>query len=529
MSARVGAAAIAVGVAVVAAHAALVPTWMRATARPAFTVAWRHGLVGDAVADGALAPGVDAAMTRDGTGPGLVITRWTARYRGGVERSVSAPMLVGPFQDPAAAPCGGRLAVGQRLLDGGDGTVATIVRSEVTAALSTVEVFGLGKFRKVDRLTLAWVGLYDVPFEAGMFPAAVRAAPTTGNGYLRGEATVSFDRLQFVVVLGALPRIKDGQLGFEIGVRAHVDVGNRTLAWVVDRLGVDRLATRFARGQLDTALLSALGPPPPLPLSGDRTLTLELCPDRPVEVVAHRYAALPLRWRLTAPVAATDGAPTIRPPLRGPVVLPPPRPDAAITIDLDLDAVNGLLYELWRSRFLDDELARLDLAGRFNHHPIVETYLTLRLSPLRLALPPVVAPAPPSSLRLGLVAAVAIADGATITPATALGQVELGFAPGDRIATDVALRGLDVTCTPTPGVLAPCYGDVVTAIRDGSTDSHAALGAALSTVLTELFVGRRLAADAAPAELAIDAARAHTIVDATAVRLELDAHITPTP
>ena len=526
MSARVGAAAIAVGVAVVAAHAALVPTWLRATARPAFTVAWRHPLVGDAVADGALASGVDATMTRDGAGPGLVVTRWTARYRGGVERSVSAPMLVGPFQDPAAAPCGGRLAVGQRLLDGGDGTVATIVRSELTAALSSVEVFGLGKFRKVDRVALRWVGLHDRPFEAGMFPAAARAAPTA-NGYLRGEATVSFDRLQFVVVLGALPRITDGQLGFTIGLRAHVDVDNRALAWLVDRLGVDRLATRFARGQLDTALLSALGPPPPLQLPGGRTLALELCPDRPIEVVADRYAALPLRWRLTAPVATSDGAPTIRPPLRGPVALPPPRPDAAITIDLDLDAVNGLLYELWRSGFLDSELARLDLASRFNQHPIVATYLTLRLSPLLLALPPVVAPAPPASLRLGLVAAVAIADGATVTPATALGQVELGFAPGDRIATEVALRGLDVTCAPTPGVLTPCYGDVVAAIRDGSTDSHAALGAALSTVLTELFVGRRLAADAAPAELAIDAARAQTIVSATAVRLELDAHLAP--
>ncbi len=196
-------------------------------------------------------------------------------------------------------------------------------------------------------------------------------------------------------------------------------------------------------------------------------------------------------------------------------------------VDIDFYPVNGLLYELWRSGFLDSELARLDLASRFNQHPIVQTYLTLRLSPLLLALPPVVAPAPPASLRLGLVAAVAIADGATVTPATALGQVELGFAPGDRIATEVALRGLDVTCAPTPGVLTPCYGDVVAAIRDGSTDSHAALGAALSTVLTELFVGRRLAADAAPAELAIDAARAQTIVSATAVRLELDAHLAP--
>ena len=338
-----------------------------------------------------------------------------------------------------------------------------------------------------------------------------------------------FERVAIVVVLGAAPRTDRGQLGFAIGLRAHVDVGNRALAWLVDRLGIDRLATRFARGQLDTALLAALGPPPPLPLPGGGQLAIEVCGDRPVEVVAGRYAALPLRWHLTPPIAAVAPARPILPPRRGPVAFPPPAADAPITIDLDLDGINGALYELWRAGFLDRQLDALDLAGRFNQHPVVATYLTLRLSPLRLALPPTVAPAPPDRLRLDVVAAVAIGDRAQVTPATAIGRAGLAFVGDDRIATAVELTGLDVTCAPRADRLEPCFGDIVATIRSSTTDTHAALGAALSDVLTALFVGRQVAADAAPAVLTIDRARARTIADATAVRLELDAHLAAAP
>ena len=526
MSGRVGAVAIGAGVAVVALHVALVPTWLARTARPALAIDHPPPLVAAALPP-APAPGPGVEVSRDGDAPGLVITRHTVRYRGGITRAVAAPTLVGPFQDPAAPPCTGRLAVGQRLLDGGDGTVAAIVRAELATQLRGLEAFAVGKFQRLGPVHLAWTGLYDVPFESSMFPTTALRAPRPA-GYLRAEATVVFDRAQFVVVLGALPRTDGGQLGFTIGLRAHVDVDNRALAWLVDRLGVDRLATRFARGQLDTALLSALGPPPPLPLPDGGELRLEVCPDRPVEVVARRYAALPLRWRLTAPPAATTGPP-ILPPRRGPVEFPPPAADAPLTIDLDLDGVNGVLYELWRTGFLDRALARLDLPGRFNRDPTVATYLTLRLSPLALALPPVVAPAPPDHLRVDVVAAVAIGDGARITPATAVGQARLALAPGDRIATRVDATGLDVTCAPRPDRLEPCYADIVAAIRDGTTDTHAALGDALAEVLTALFVGRQVAADAAPAVLTVDGAAARTIAEARAVRLELAAHLTHAP
>lgn len=524
MTARVGGLAALIGVALVAGHAALVPSWVAATSRPALFVDDAPPLVAEVAP--IPRPAAGAEVHQDGAGPGLVVTRWQARYRGGVTRTIAAPTLVGPFQDVATPPCAGRLAVGQRLLDDGDGTIAPIVRRELTAALADLDVVGLGRFRRLETLALRWVGLRDHPFDRAMFPAAALRAPQPG-GYLRAKATVVFERAKLVVILGAVPRTDGGTLGFTIGLAVHVDVDNRALQWIADRIGVDRLATKFARGQLDTALLAALAPPPPLPLPGGGELIIEPCPDRPVEVVADRYAALALRWRLTAPVATEDGV-AIRPPRRGPVALPPPRPEAAITFDLDLDGLNGLLYQLWRTGYLDRELDRLDLAGRFNRHPVVASFLTLRLSPVRLALPPVVAPAPPDRLRLDLVTALAIADGAGApTEALALAGVALGLTGTAGITTEVALAGLELTCRPAPGRLAPCYGDVVDTVRAESGEAPAALGAALSTALTELFVGQRLVTDQAPAELAIVGARAATVAAGAGVRLELDARIAP--
>lgn len=523
MSARVGAIAIAAGVAVVALHAALVPVLVDATARPALEVTWDGGLVADAPSDGEVAAGVHAERTRDGAAPGLVVTRYTTRYRGGVTRSVAAAQLVGPFQDPAAPPCSGRLVVGQRLLDdgaAGPGTVAAIVRRELERELAGTEAFAIGKFQRVGALGLRWVGLFDVPFESGMFPAAALRAPTP-TGYLRGEAVLQYERVRAKVVFGLVPRTDGGRLGFTVGLQVRLAVDSRALSWLADRVGADRLATRFAEGQLDTALLAALGPPPPLPLGEGRTLTVEICPDRPVEIAADRHAALPVRWKLTAPAGE------IRPPARGPIAWPAPSPSTTLALDLDLDGVNGLLYELWRTGFLDAQLDRLDLAGRFNRDPTVASFLTLRLSPLRLALPPVVAPAPPDRLRLGLVAAVDVADRDRITAATALGAIELGFRPGDAIAPEVAVAGLELTCHPRPHTLVPCYGDLVAAVRDATGDTHAALGAALGEVLTGLFVGRTLGAEQVPATLALDRARASTIAGGQGVRVELDARLTP--
>ena len=527
---RAGLIATVAGVALAAAHVALVPALIAATARPPLEVRRTGGLVaepGAATAVGEVIGGAPAVVGHDGDGPGLVWTRWIVRYRGGVERAVGAVQLVGPLQDVSAPPCSGRLIVGQRLLDdgaAGPGTVAAVIARELTAALDGTENFATGRFVRVDGVRVRWAELGDQPFDLAMFPATALRAPRP-TGYLRTEATLAFERVRVPVTLGAIVRLDGGRPAVTVGVRARLDFDSRVLRWISEHVGGDRLATRMASGQLDTTLLAALGPPPPVHLPGGGELVFEPCPDRPVEVRADAYAAVPLRWRLGGPV----GAEAIRPPARGPVAFAPPPADARVVLDLDLDALNGLVYELWRAGWLDRQLDQLAIHDRFNRDATVATYLTLRLSPVRLPLPPTLAPGTDGRLRLALALALNLADGPTVTAATAWGALDVGLgatAAGDRLAADVGVTNLELTCEPSPGRLVPCYGDIVAAVRAAAPDAHAGMGAALADALDQLFVDRRLTTDGAPAALAITGVRAHTDA-AGAVRLELDAHVAP--
>src|SRR5205085_1877873 len=141
------------------------------------------------------------------------------------------------------------------------------------------------------------------------FPEAAFRAPRP-VGFFRATAVVVFDRVRVPVVIGAVPRVdprpggtgQGGSLGFTVGVRAKLDFGNQTLDWLNNRVGGDKLVSRAVSAQLDTALLAALGAPPPLELPGGRTLVVELCADQPVTVADDAWAAVPLRWKLGGPV-----------------------------------------------------------------------------------------------------------------------------------------------------------------------------------------------------------------------------------
>lgn len=548
------------GLALAAAHAVALPFLLDATARAPLELAWPGPLAAEQATPGTPSIG-DAVASHDGGAPGLVWTRWTVRYRGGIERSVGAAQLVGPFQDPAAPPCSGRLVVGQRLLDDparaagtapAPGTVAAVIAAELDRSLRDVEVPGAGAYRRAEDVRVAWSAFASHPRDVALFPAAALRAPTPA-GMLRVEAILVYDRVRMPVTLGALPRIDPagaspgptppalasssggGKLSFTIGVRARLDFENRVLDWVNSRVGGDRLVSRLAAGQLDTALLAALGAPPPLTLPGGPTLTVELCPDRAVEIGERAWAAVPLRWKLSPAVAVTDGGAAIRPPLRGGFAFPPPG-DAALTLDLDLDGLNGLLFELWRSGWLDARLDELDAPRRFNEHPTVATYLTLRLSPLRLPLPPVLRPTAGDGIALDAAARVDIADGALTTPAVAWASLAVGFrgpaaAGAGGIVADVGVTRLELSCEPAPGRYRPCYGDVVGAIRDAAPSAHAALAGTLSSALDRVFVDQRLTAPGAPAALALTGARARTLAsgDARGVRIELDASVKSGP
>ena len=52
-----------------------------------------------------------------------------------------------------------------------------------------------------------------------------------------------------------VPELTNGELKFRIESRAELAFGNSLLQWLSDKLGGDKLATLFARGQIDDALV----------------------------------------------------------------------------------------------------------------------------------------------------------------------------------------------------------------------------------------------------------------------------------
>lgn len=455
------------------------------------------------------------AIDDSAPGPGLHRRRWTVRYRGGAVRSVGAVQLVGPFQDPAAARCVGRAVVGQRLLDdghAGPGTIAAAIEAQLAAELRGEAVFPAGEFQRIEHLALRWATLDHHPDDRAF-------AGEAAGGYVRASATIVFGRVSAPVVVALIPVTSASELRFRIAVRAELAFGNRVVQWLSDKLGGDALATRLARRQIDDALVTALTPPPPFTLSGGQTLRFTYC-DEPPEIAEGAYGALPFGVAL----GETDRDPRILPPRLGHGPRSAPPATTALALDLDLDALNALLYELWRGGFLDRQLAEAGLDRRFNTDPTVTEFLSLRLSPLHLTLPPVVT-ATRGGLRLSAEAHVAIRDGASLTTGRVWGELDFGFGNAiDHVAID--LGELELSCERTATTLVPCYGDLVDAVRGRSREFHGALTEAFAHLVSDIFVGR-FGAAGLPADFVIHSALpsvTKTTTNAT-LHLELDGEI----
>lgn len=459
----------------------------------------------------------------DGTppGPGLHRRRWRVAYRGGFERAVGAAQLVGPFQDPAARTCTGRVVAGQRLLDdgaAGPGTIAHEMQLLLAAELAGEEVFGAGSFRRLERLSLRWARLEWHPEDRD----AIGQAP---HGYVRASVTLVFDRVNIPLVIALVPGEATTELAFRMVTRAELAFDNRVAQWISDKLGGDRLATRLARRQLDGALLTTLAPPPPLALPGGHELRFGYCGD-PAEILEGTSGALPF----TVELGRIAADPTVLPPRRGRAPRATLAADASLAIDLDLDALNGLLYELWRQGVLDQQLADAGLDRRFNTDPIVAEFLTLRISPVRLALPPVLAPrVGATGLRLSADARVMIADRGATTVGRVWGGLDFQFAASAVAPVEVDVGAIELSCERTPTTLVPCFADLVGAIRDRGPEFHGVLSTTFTQLLRELFVERRLAVAGLPAQLAIKAAVPHLTAGGgnASLHLDLDAALVP--
>ncbi|HEY4238983.1 MAG TPA: hypothetical protein VGM88_04175 [Kofleriaceae bacterium] len=448
--------------------------------------------------------------------PGLHHRRWIARWRGGIERTAGATQLVGPFQDPDALACTGRVVVGQRLLDDGrqrPGTLAREVFHQLDASLHGEEIWPIGTYQRLEELSLRWTEVIHHPED--------RALVGDATGYVRGTATVVFGRAKVPLVVAIAPqKYAKGKLAFAVKLRAQVVLDNRVAQWISNHIGADTIATKLAQHQVDDSIASALAPPPPLHLPDGTALRFAYC-DGPVEVADGAWGAVPFAFVIER---GTDAR--ILPP-RAPGTAPRRAPDrdTLLAIDLDLDMLNGILYELWRQGTLDRRLADAGLDRKFDENPTVQQYLTLRLEPPHLLLPPTVAPAA-GRLRLSTEAHLAIVDAPLRTQARVWGTVDFAFAGKALAPADLVLGQLELTCERDPETIVPCYGDVVAAAASHNDTIDGALTDEFGKLLAKIFVERRLGGVGVP-EIVIHAARPTAEVRGAnaSIHVELDANL----
>ena len=427
-------------------------------------------------------------VAREGGGPGLVHRTWSASYRGGYTRSVGATQLVGPFQDPALPACTGRVVVGQRMLD----AIAGVMKTETDRELQGMSAFPIGDYQRIRTLELRWA-----------------------KDHVLVTAAIVFKRADVPVTVKLYPERTGAALKFRVVAKADLDFDNRVIDWVSDKVGVDKIATRIAREQIDDVLITTFAPPPPFELSEGQTLQFVYC-DGPLEIVENSYGALPFAIALGRVAAA----PEILPPRFATGSRPPPGPDTTLAIDLDIDALDAMLFELWRTGWLDKRLAEVGLDRRFNTEPIVTEYLSIRISPLRLALPPVISAGPKGTLRLAADARVSISDGTRTTIGRVYGALDF------RMPLAVDLGALELSCERNPTTLVPCYGDLVAAVRDRGSEFHGALTEAFDGLLTDIFVDRKLGAEGLPAEIVISHA-VPSLASGGTLHLDLAAKLAP--
>lgn len=517
-----GPIALAAGVALFAAHVAALPLLIKTCHRDELVVHLDAPVSADRLTiDAELPEGIrdDVRVELDGNlrtkglgkiGAGMHRVEWSMRYRGGFERRVGWTQLVGPFQAAATAPCSTRVIVNQSVLDDGSaspGTIAHMVTTQIETELDGFSQFGIGDFERAQNVRVIWRSAEQLA-ESGWLDKIDDPIPDGAmvGGWVQVQLTIVFERVNVPVEVAVIPVIANNELTMVAAIEARLDVGNRLLQWVADLFQADWFATKIASRELDNAIIETLGAPPPLELPGGRTLTFRYCPHEPIEVVPAEYASLPVIIEFTD----KDG-------LR-PVALGSVRPRdyvktrAPLSIELEVDAINALLFELWRTGFLDEQLDDAGVEARFNDEPIVADMLSLRVEDIDLALPPTAWHAGPSGgFMLGADATLTIRDGDTTTRGRAFSTVGFHFVGKDttQIAAQLRLDDLALTCEPNPGELRPCYGDLVDAMRSRSDEIHGELTRLFTEYFNLLVLNQTLGSDIDPTRFTIERAEVH--------------------
>lgn len=450
-----------------------------------------------------LIDGVPGSLAGAEPGAGLRRVEWQVSYRGGFDRRAGVTQLVGPFQDRVSPPCSVRLLVGQRFLDdgaGGTGTVVHLARDIVHRELTGMDQWPIGKFQRISWMTMRW--------------------SEARGGALEIQVKADFTRGEVPMKLEVVPTLSAGVVMLHAFADANVGLDNRVYQWVADLFDADTIAGATAEEEVSLALRDAFRPPPPVPLPGGRRLVFDYCPHQGIEVVADRYAAVPMRMMIEG--ARGD----VLPVSFGPVWQPPiAETTAPLSLEFNLDAINAVLYYLWHSEFLDRELAATGVEARFNTDSAVRDLLSIEIGDIGLALPPVLSLADSGrAFDFAAETRLTIRDGATVTPARLYGAVGLDFsgAGDEHLRANLTLRSLSLTCEPEPGLLRPCYADLVGELSGRADELHQPLSRLFTDKFNQIVLGKQIGSSETLADFHIERAEVHTTPVAPTALIRVD-------
>jgi hypothetical protein len=408
-----------------------------------------------------------AKLTVEKLDPGLRRAEWDANYGGGFRQRAAVTIETGPFQ--SGPTCGVTLLVGQRFLDE---TLTPLAKTEIERNLKGMGHWTIGDFQRVGDLKLSW-----------------RSGKTFGS--LDVALELVFERAAIDLHIGITPVLKSGHLVLFPDVDAGVKLGSKVVragAWVAEKLGVfdkDQEARGQVLGLVDeiaTALQSLKLPSIELPGHAGE-LPLGFCPTGQIRVVDDAYMAIPLSFDSPGAIhlARSDAV--------------PPKLDAPIAVDVDLDTVNLLLYRLWKGGVIDEALDE-QAAQAFNVAEDVRRFLSLRLGQVTVSAPPTVERGATRLLALAAEAAVDLDDGGAHTPGRLFGRIDfdVGAEKGhmklrlspDDVARDLA-ESVILTCEPERHVFQPCFATIVEAALTEVTSRRAEVHGWLTTQLENLL------------------------------------------
>lgn len=446
--------------------------------------------------------GLPADLDSVETGPGMHRAEWRVHYAGGFERRVGFTQLVGPFQNAETPPCAARLYVGQSFIDDGKqspGTAVAMVKKVILQQMKGFKQWPVGRFDRIDTLQAQWVGIDNKRWSEGLHTTIrFEHLKDLPSGYVGLSAKIRLDDGAVVLKIAIVPRLVGKQIDLKAYVNADVTLDNRIYNWVAHRFDIDdRVGSRIQEEMRD-AMADVFTLPPPVPLPGGRTLKFMYCPGGKLRVVDGKHIMIPVAMRL-------DGAhPGVLPVSLGPAAIDDGRDrPAPLTFEFELEAINAVLYYLWHTNFLDEQLkTRGRIEERFNEDSIVKQLLSIRLENVRLSLPPTATatgyvPAAGPPFQIAAAATVDIRDGQQVTKANVFSTIGFDFTSHDAQATvaDVTLRDLEVTCEPEPGLLEPCFSYIVDQMRERADLLHGELTRQFTETFNKLVLNRYIGTD----------------------------------